>query len=61
MPNVNHGPRGREIVRRFYNRARDDRRSYKQRQWSLPLSPGPHLFTDWRHILAAEVSGDSPG
>ena len=57
MQDLDGGPRGREILRRFYNRARDDRRSYKERQWSLPLEPGPHLFTDWRYILSAEVSG----
>lgn len=57
MHDLDYGPRGREILRRFYNRARDTRRAYKESQWSLPLAPGPHLFTDWRYILSAEVSG----
>ena len=57
MHDLDYGPRGREILRRFYNRARDMRRAFKERQWCLPLAPGPHLFTDWRYILSAEVSG----
>ncbi len=57
MHELDYGPRGREILRRFYHRARDTRRAYKESQWSLPLAPGPHLFSDWRYILSAEVSG----
>ena len=58
MPNMDFGPRGSEIVRRFFNGAKDTRQhAHKQKQWSVSLAPGPHLFTDWRHILAAEVSG----
>jgi hypothetical protein len=57
MQDLDGGPRGREILRRFYNRARDTRGSFKERQWSLPLAPGPHLFTDWRYVLSSEVSG----
>lgn len=25
--------------------------------WALKLSPGPHLFTDWRYVLAGDVWG----
>ena len=25
--------------------------------WAFPLAPGPHLFTDWRYVLAGEVWG----
>ena len=57
MQDLDGGPRGREILRRFYNRARDTRRSFKERQSSLPLAPGPHLLTDWRYVLSSEVSG----
>ena len=50
MTNSEYGPRGREILRRFFHAAKD-------KEWALALSPGPHLFTDWRYILAADVWG----
>ena len=51
MPNMDYGPRGSEIVRRFFNGAKDTlQHAHKQKQWSVSLAPGPHLFTDWRHI-----------
>ena len=49
MMNIEYGPRGREILSRFY--------PDHTKQWVLALSPGPHLFTDWRHILVAEIRG----